>query len=337
MAAGERGGAVKSFLSFLAGLLLLAIVTVGAGGYFAWREASRPGPLPTDAIVLIEPGASVSSIADMLHEVGAIRYPRLFVAAVRVRGDGSSLKAGEFRIEASSSVVKIIDLLVEGKSILHYFTVPEGRTTAQVLRLVAESDILQGELTVTPSEGELLPETYAFTRGQTRDRLIAEMIEAQDTVLDALWDRRAMDLPFATREEAIILASIVEKETAVAAERPMIAAVFANRLRLKMRLQSDPTIIYGLTGGEPLGRGLRVSEIERATPYNTYVISGLPPTPIANPGRAAIEAVLHPAESDALYFVADGAGGHVFSATLDEHNRNVAEWRRIERRQREEG
>lgn len=337
MTAGARGGAIKSFISFVVGLIALAAVALGIGGYFAWREISRPGPLQQDAVVLIEPGASVSQIAEQLLYVGALRQQELFIAAVRVRGDAAALKAGEFNIPAAASIDQIIDILVEGKSILHYFTAPEGRTTGQVLRLVRESATLEGELSLTPNEGELLPETYAFTRGRTRDGLVNEMMKAQDSIIAELWDKRAMDLPFSTPEEAIILASIVEKETGVAAERPLIAAVFVNRLRRGMRLQSDPTIIYGLTGGEPLGRGLRVSEIERATPYNTYLINGLPPTPIANPGRAAIEAVLNPAESDDLYFVADGTGGHVFAKSLDEHNRNVAQWRRIERDARDEG
>ncbi len=333
----QRGGAVSSFISFVVGLFVLAVVLAGAGGYFGWREATRPGPLPQDAVILFEPGTSVSAMAEQLHYVGAIRQPELFKAAVRLRGDGAALKAGEYNIPKASSVVDIIDLLVEGKSILHYLTAPEGRTTAQILRLVAEDEALAGEIALSPSEGELLPETYAFTRGRTRDQIIQDMIAAQDAVIAELWDGRAMELPYATPEEAIILASIVEKETGVASERPLIAAVFVNRLKKKMRLQSDPTIIYGLTKGEPLGRGLRISELEGATPYNTYVISGLPPTPIANPGRAAIEAVLNPADSQALYFVADGTGGHVFADTLDDHNRNVAQWRRIEREQREEG
>lgn len=337
MSAGQRGGAVKSFLSFVAGLFLLAVIAVGAGGYFAWREATRAGPLAEDTVVLFEPGVSAAAMADQLLSAGAIRYPELFQAAARLRGDAPKLKAGEYKIPVGASVVEIIDLLVEGKSILHYLTAPEGRTTAQILALVNADDALAGELTLTPGEGELLPETYAFTRGRTRDEIVGDMMKAHDVLVDQLWNDRAMDLPFSTAEEAIILASIVEKETGVAEERPLIAAVFINRLKKRMRLQSDPTIIYGLTKGEPLGRGLRVSEIEGATPYNTYVIFGLPPTPIANPGRAAIEAVLNPAESDALYFVADGTGGHVFAASLDEHNRNVAEWRRIERAQREEG
>ncbi|MFN9161381.1 MAG: endolytic transglycosylase MltG, partial [Alphaproteobacteria bacterium] len=190
---------------------------------------------------------------------------------------------------------------------------------------------LEGSITRAPVEGALLPEPYIFNRGMPRDELIARMERDHQEVLDELWARRVPNLPIATKEEAVILASIVEKETGVASERPLVAGVFINRLRKGMKLQSDPTIIYGLTKGVPLGRGIRKSEIEKATPYNTYVINGLPPTPIANPGRESIAAVLNPATTDALFFVADGTGGHVFAATLAEHERNVANWRQVER------
>ena len=333
MATAERGGAVNSILTFFGALALLAVVALGVGGFLAWREASRPGPLPEDAVVMLKAGSSVSSIAAELADAGAVRYPRLFVAAVRVKDQAGSLKAGEYRIPAGASVIEIIDLLVEGKSILHYFTAPEGKTSAQILRLIAADEILVGEITLAPEEGDLLPETYAYTRGHTRDEMIADMQKALDKTVDELWDDRALELPFSTREEAIILASIVEKETAIDGERPRIAAVFVNRLKKGMRLESDPTVIYGLTKGEPLGRGLRLSELRGETPYNTYVVFGLPPTPIANPGRAAIEAVLNPADTDDIFFVADGSGGHAFSSTLAEHNRNVAKWRQIERAQ----
>ena len=335
MASDERGRALKSILGGLAVLALLAAVAAGAGAYWGWREATRAGPLAESAVVLLKPGTSVAGIATELQYAGAIRNEKVFIAAVRIRDEAAGLKAGEYEIPAGASVIDIINILVEGKSILHRLTAPEGKTTKQILALIAADGVLEGDITLSPGEGELLPETYAFTRGETRDGLIADMMKAQDAVIDALWETRANELPFLSKEEAIILASIVEKETGVPAERPLIAAVFVNRLKRGMRLQSDPTIIYGLTGGEPLGRGLRQSELERATPYNTYVISGLPPTPIANPGRAAIEAVLNPADTDDLFFVADGTGGHVFAPTLEEHNRNVAKWRETERRQQE--
>ncbi len=326
---------MKSFFSFIFGLGVLAAIIIGGAGFFAWREAARPGPLADSAIILLEPGTSVAGIARKLETAGAIRHSKLFVAAVRAKDQTAALKAGEYEIPAGASVFEIIALLAEGKSILHTLTAPEGKTTKQILALIAADETLQGDITLSPAEGALLPETYAFTRGETRDKIVSDMMKAQDEVVAALWETRAQGLPFSTPEEAIILASIVEKETGVASERTRVAAVFVNRLRRGMRLQSDPTIIYGLTQGEPLGRGLRQSELERATPYNTYVIAGLPPTPIANPGRAAIEATLNPAETDDLFFVADGSGGHAFAPTLEEHNRNVARWRQIERQEQE--
>jgi len=334
---GQRGGAVKSFLFFIGGLALLAAIALGVGGYLGYREAVKPGPSRENTIVLLPPGSAVSTIAHQLEDSGVIEHPEIFIAAVRLRGVQSEIKAGEYEIPARSSVIAVIDQLREGKSILHYFTAPEGRTTAQIIRLLNENDVLEGEVTIEPGEGELLPETFAFTRGETRDNLVRRMMKDQDALIDAIWDDRAMELPFSTPAEAIILASIVEKETGVAEERPRIASVFVNRLKKGMRLESDPTIIYGLTQGEPLGRGLRLSELRGETPYNTYVIRGLPPTPIANPGKASIEAVLNPADTDDLFFVADGTGGHVFAPTLREHNANVAKWRSIERQRATQG
>ncbi|WP_411817874.1 endolytic transglycosylase MltG [Hyphococcus sp. DH-69] len=328
---GQRGGAVKSFLIFIVVIGLIAGLLVGGGAYYAYREATNPGPSTEDTIVLLESGSAVSTIAQKLGDDGVIKHPKLFVAAVRLRGVQSALKAGEYRIPAGASVMDVIDLLIEGKSILHFFTAAEGLTTAQILRLVESNETLEGEISLSPAEGELLPETFAFTRGETRDAIIKRMMDDQVALLEELWPNRAMELPFANPQEAIILASIVEKETGLPEERPQIASVFVNRLKRGMRLESDPTIIYGLTKGEPLGRGIRLSELRGETPYNTYVIKGLPPTPIANPGRASIEAVLNPADTDYIFFVADGTGGHAFASTLREHNRNVASWRKIER------
>ncbi len=332
----QKGGAVKSFLVFFVVVLVLSAVAVGTGGYFAYREAARPGPLAEEKIILLKPGMSVSAIGKSLADAGAVRHQELFNVTVRVRRVEAQLKAGEYAVPAAASVMEIIDLLVAGKSILHYFTAAEGLTTAQILRLLEQQAVLTGEITLQPKEGALLPETYALTRGETRNQLIKRMEKAQAQTMDDLWDQRALELPFTTREEAIILASIVEKETALAEERPRVASVFVNRLRRGMRLESDPTIIYGLTKGEPLGRGLRQSELRKATPYNTYVIFGLPPTPIANPGADAIAAVLNPAETDDIFFVADGNGGHAFASTLREHNANVAKWRRIERARKQQ-
>ena len=332
----QSGGVLKSFLVFFAAIAALALAAILAGGWFAYTEAKREGPLDAPKVVLLDSGLSVPAIAMRLEEAGALRHPQLFVAVARWKGVAGSLKAGEYEIPAGASVVDLIDILVEGESILHYFTAPEGLTTAQVVRLLNQNEILVGGVSEEPPEGSLLPETYAFTRGQTRDGLLAKMKSAQSAVIEELWDDRAMELPFSTPREALILASIVEKETGVPEERRRVAAVFVNRLKRGMRLESDPTIIYGLTKGEPLGRGLRRSELRGETPYNTYVIRGLPPTPIANPGRASIEAVLNPASTDDIFFVADGSGGHAFAPSLEEHNRNVARWRQIER-QRDQG
>ncbi len=227
---------------------------------------------------------------------------------------------------------EIVAILIAGKSIQHKLTIAEGLTSQMAYNLIADDRVLTGDAGPVPPEGALLPETYLFTRGTTRAQLIARMEAAQKTLLARLWPTRAKDLPVTTPEQAIILASIVEKETALPAERRHIAAVFENRLHLGMKLQSDPTIIYGITRGYPLGRGIRESELNGATPYNTYVIAGLPPTPICNPGKDSIEAVLDPAQSKDLYFVADGTGGHVFAATMAEHRKNVAHWRKIETR-----
>ncbi len=333
----QHGGALKSAVLFAGGLALLVFAALGVGGYLAWREASSPGPSRQATIILFEPGSSVSKIADELQEAGIVRYAELFTVVVRLRRAENKIKAGEYSIPAQSSIVSIIDILIDGKSILHYFTAPEGLTVAQILRLIDTDQILDGETTLEPAEGELLPETYAFTRGASRDDVVRRMMKAQDAVIDELWPARATELPFSTPDEAIILASIVEKETGQPEEREQVAAVFINRLKRRMRLESDPTIIYGLTKGEPLGRGLRQSELRAETPYNTYVISGLPPTPIANPGRASIEAVLNPADTDDIFFVADGTGGHAFASNLRDHLANVAEWRRIERERKRDG
>ena len=255
-----------------------------------------------------------------------------------IDGGDRDLRAGEFAIPEAASMAEIYDILRSGQTIQYPVTAAEGLTTAMIIRIVEASEVMTGEITRIPAEGALLPETYLVSRGDDRQALIDRMEAAQDALLDELWSNRAENLPFDTPEEAIILASVVEKETGIAHERPMVASVFVNRLRRGMRLQSDPTIIYGITQGEPLGRGIRRSELDStANRYNTYQIDGLPPTPISNPGRDAIAAVLNPPEGQYLYFVADGTGGHAFATSLAEHNRNVAQWRRIERERAQGG
>lgn len=316
-------------------LVLIAAAVGGYGAWHVWSEFEGPGPQAeadaTETIVNLPRGTGLNRIAETLEEQGVIGNSLIFRAGVMYYGKAGALKAGEYAIPSGASPRQIMEILIEGKAIVYKLTLPEGLTTAMALDLVAKHPSLQGELTRVPAEGALLPETYVFNRGMSRDALVERMEKDHTAAIDELWEKRAPNLPISTKEEAVILASIVEKETGVAHERPLVAAVFVNRLRKGMKLQSDPTIIYGLTKGVPLGRGIRQSELEKATPYNTYVINGLPPTPIANPGREAIAAVLNPAESDSLYFVADGTGGHAFASTLADHEKNVQNWRQIEK------
>jgi UPF0755 protein len=328
-------------LRFLAGLfkiflvlVLLAGVSAGVLGWYIYSQFREPGPQARageTSVYVLQKGTGLAQTAQGLERDWLVRDALVFRLGVMWEGKTSALKAGEYEIPSGASPRDIMDIFVSGKSIVHKLTVAEGLTTAVVMDLVRRDPVLVGDLTLRPDEGVLLPETYLFQRGTTRDQLVAQMKHDHSKVVDELWDKRQPGLPFDTKEQAVTLASIVEKETGVAQERPHVAAVFINRLRKGMRLQSDPTIIYGLTKGVPLGRGIRQSELDRATPYNTYVITGLPPTPIANPGRASIAAVLNPMASEDLFFVANGTGGHAFAATESEHQANVVHWREIER------
>lgn len=330
-------------LVFLVGALALVAVAGLVGGY-AWLgyQFTAEGPAQEDSIVQLQRGASERAIAAQLEADGLITNADLFLLKrridTRLEGPQPPLRAGEFAIPARASMAEIVNVLAFGEVIQHPVRVAEGLTSAMVVRIVEASDVLTGEVERIPAEGTLLPDTYLVDRGTSRQAVLDRMAAAQTRLLDELWENRQPGLPFSTREEAVNLASIVEKETGIAHERPMVAAVFVNRLRRGMRLQSDPTIIYGITGGEPLGRGIRRSELDDTTnPYHTYHIDGLPPTPIANPGRESIAAVLNPPQSDYLFFVADGTGGHAFARTLAEHNRNVARWRQIERERARSG
>jgi UPF0755 protein len=304
------------------------LVLVGAAFAFV---GLGPGPRAAQGpatTVILERGRGVPGIARALKRSGVIRSETVFMVMAKLAG--GSLKAGEYAIASHESIAAIISDLKAGRVVHHFVTIPEGWTSAMAAQAVNASPVLVG-FAPTPPEGAILPETYEVQRGDDRAKVVARMQAARDKLLDDLWTRRKPGLPFASQEEAVTLASIVEKETGVAAERPRVAAVFENRLRTGMRLESDPTVIYGVSKGIPLGRGLTVSELAAATPYNTYRIAGLPPTPIANPGRAALEAVLDPPQSNELYFVANGTGGHEFAATYEAHQKNVARWRQIER------
>jgi UPF0755 protein len=300
------------------------------GGAVAWLRLDGPGPLAGPVAVVIPKGAGGEGIARRLHDAGVIADPRLFRLAARILGRSKPLRAGEYEFPARTSAFAAIELLQSGRTVVRRLTVPEGLTVRQVMGLLIEAEGLDGPVTRTAGEGWLLPETYHYSWGDSRQGLVERMEAGMREALARAWGARGGPPVLKTPEEALTLASIVEKETGVAAERPRIAAVFLNRLKANMKLQSDPTVIYGLDrGAGNFTRALVRADLEADTPYNTYTRAGLPPGPIANPGRAAIEAVLNPVASDELYFVADGSGGHAFAKTLDEHNRNVARWRRI--------
>jgi UPF0755 protein len=320
-------------LRLIAGVLLAVVAfVVVAGGWVLWTY-SGPGPKAREGAattVVLERGAGLAGIARELADAGVIRSRSLFMAAARFSGAAGRLKAGEYEFKSGASMSRVLDDIRAGRVVRHLVTVPEGWTSEMAWEAVQKQPVLTGDAPV-PAEGSLLPDTYQVQRGDSRSAVLQRMARAQDDLMAELWPRRQAGLPFETPEQALTLASIVEKETGVAAERPRIAAVFVNRLRSGMRLESDPTIIYGVTRGRPLGRGILLSELNARTPYNTYQVDGLPPTPIANPGRAAIEAVLNPPKSTELFFVADGTGGHVFASTYAEHQQNVARWRQLER------
>lgn len=325
----------RGMLSLLSGLLTL-FVALAIAGIFGFsmlqHEVTASGPLQSDKVVVIPRNTGTGEIANILKEEGVIDQPLLFQAYAHLNRQRGQLKAGEFQFKAGTSIEDAIDTLIQGKAILHTVTIPEGLTSEQIVARLYEHEILTGDVIETPREGSLLPDTYKFERGTTRQQIINTMQTAQRQAIEQIWQRRSSELPIKSPQELVILASIVEKETGRADERTRVAGVFINRLMKRMKLQSDPTIVYGLVGGKgTLGRGILRSEIEAATPYNTYVVEGLPPGPIANPGRAALEAVANPSRTKDLYFVADGSGGHAFAETYEQHQRNVARWRQIEK------
>jgi UPF0755 protein len=332
-----RGGMLSALSGFLTLFVVLAISAVLAA-VFLEREATTPGPLPADKVVLIPKSTGVGEIAALLKREGVISQTLLFELYSYLNRQRGPLKAGEFLFRARTSIDEAIDTLIQGKAILHSFTVPEGLTSEQIVQRLVDNEILTGDVTDRPREGTLLPDTYKFERGETRQQVVNRMQRAHREALSQIWARRAPDLPIKTPQELVILASIVEKETGRADERSRVAGVFINRLAKRMKLQSDPTIVYGLVGGKgTLGRGILRSEIEKPTAYNTYVVEGLPPGPIANPGRAALEAVANPSKTKDVYFVADGTGGHVFAENLEQHQKNVQRWRQIEKARATEG
>jgi UPF0755 protein len=317
-------------LKILAVLVIAAAAFAGGAAYWGHRLYTVPGPSRVGVTVVIERGVGTDAIARALFRAGVIADPLVFRLAARLQSAKRPLQAGEYAFPAGVSAKGALELMQSGKTVVRRLTVAEGLTWAEVKALLERAEGLMGRVESRPAEGMLLPETYHYSWGDRREQVLRRMQDAMSGMLANLWPGRSPGLPLLSPTEALILASIVEKETAIPAERPRIAAVFLNRLKRNMRLQSDPTVVYGLTGGNGmLGRVLTRTDLKTPTPYNTYLIDGLPPGPIANPGSASLEAVLRPAATDDLYFVADGSGGHVFARTLEEHNRNVARWRKV--------
>lgn len=321
-------------------ITLFLIVAVAAGYllYIGKQRFDAPGPLQQDKVVNIPRGSGIRDISDLLAKDGVIDQPWVFVGGVLILKAHEGLKAGEYQFKAHASLNDVVNTISDGKVVIHQISIPEGLTSEQIVARLMDNDVLTGNIDEVPAEGSMLPDTYNFTRGMTRAQLIQHMQQAQQRLVKEIWSRRAADLPIKTPEQLVILASLIEKETGKPDERTRIAAVFVNRLKQRMRLQSDPTIIYGLVGGKgTLGRPIMKSEIDQPTPYNTYQIDGLPPGPITNPGRASLEAAANPARTRDLYFVADGTGGHVFAETYDQHQKNVAHLRQVENAQKDPG
>src|SRR5277367_4246189 len=314
-------------------IVLVLMIGTATAYYYGKQKLEAAGPLREDKIVNIPARAGMTDIAEILQREGVIDNNRwAFIGSVFALKARSELKPGEYQFQKNASLRDVIGTIVEGKVVQHSVTIPEGLTSEQIVARLSDNDIFSGSVRELPREGTLLPETYKFPRGTPRDQVIARMQQAQKRVLAEIWERRNPDIPIKTPEQLVTLASIVEKETGKADERSRVASVFVNRLRQKIKLQSDPTIIYGLVGGKgTLGRPIKRSEIQQPSPYNTYVVEGLPPGPIANPGRASLEAAANPARTRDLFFVADGTGGHAFSDTYDVHQKNVAKLRAMEK------
>ncbi len=327
----------SGFLGKISGLLSLLVVLGFVGSAVAFYAASQlnaPGPLVADKVVMIPRNSTGDDIIDQLGRENVVAHPGLLSLYMMVKRP--KLRAGEYVFKKESSVADVVETLVYGKPITHKVTIPEGLTSEQIVERLIENDVLSGDIAETPREGTLLPDTYTFERGYSREQMLKSMRAAQEKLVREIWARRSPDVPIRSPLELVTLASIVEKETGKAEERPRVAGVFVNRLNRDMRLQTDPTVIYGIVGGRgSLGRGLTRAELDTPTPFNTYLIKGLPPGPIANPGKAALEAAANPLKTRDLFFVADGKGGHSFAESNEQHSRNVARWRQIEQQQKE--
>jgi UPF0755 protein len=338
--AREPSRVVSGAVRFFSGLLTVSLVgmlTISGIGFVVYHQYESPGPLVAARMIIVPKGEGRREIAERLEREGIITNRWTFIGGHLLQSlfggkKSPDLKAGEYEISEHATMREVMEIIASGKSILYKVTVPEGLTSQQIVDRLKGEVNLTGEITNRPAEGSLLPDTYQFSKGASRQEIIDKMQAEMQKTLAKFWESRASDLPLRSIEEAVTFASIVEKETGQADERNRVAAVFYNRLKKGMRLQSDPTIIYGITGGAGnLGRGITKAEIDTKTPYNTYQINGLPPGPIANPGKAALAATFNPAKTNDLYFVADGTGGHSFSETLKEHNSAVQKWRQVEK------
>ncbi len=329
----KRVGPHRRLIRWIEGVSLIIVVFAFAVGGIAawfWHEFNAAGPLRDEKIVVIPKGAGTTGIAKVLTDAGVIEHPLVFKIGARLTAEGLPLHAGEFKFPASVSPRGAMRVLIEGKVVLHRMTVAEGLTVAEVYDVLAAQPDLEGPVPPKPPEGSLLPETYFFVLGDTRAQIVDRMRSEMTVQLAELWEKRDKDIPLTSPEEAVTLASLVEKETSQDDERARVAGVFYNRIKKGMALQSDPTVIFALTDGKgKLDRLLTTADLKLDNPYNSYVYAGLPKGPIANPGLAALKGVLHPAKTKELYFVADGTGGHAFAETLDQHNKNVAKWRKF--------
>ncbi len=333
----QRHRRKSGLLAKISGLFTLAVVLSCVGGglvYYVTEQLNTQGPLTVDKIVMIPRNSSGDDIIDQLARENIISHPGVMSAYIMAKRP--KFRAGEYIFKKQSSMAEVLDTLVNGKPVTHKVSIPEGLTSEQIVERLIENEVLTGEIAETPREGTLLPDTYTFERGYTREQMLKSMRLTQEKLVKDIWARRSPDVPIRSTLELVTLASIVEKETGKADERPHVAGVFVNRLNRDMRLQTDPTVVYGIVGGKgSLGRGLTRTELDTPTPFNTYLIKGLPPGPIANPGKAALEAAANPKKTRDIFFVADGKGGHIFAETNDQHNKNVAKWRQIEQSQKE--
>ncbi len=326
---------MRRLLSFIYTFFAIAVIVAAGVAFYLYASFTGPGPSSEDKTLVIPKGSGVAEIAGILRSENVIEDTRIFRLGVRLLSKDKPLIAGEYVFPKGISASGAMGIMIAGKSITHRLTIPEGLTVREVLELVSAEPLLDGPLPPDrPAEGTLLPETYTYLRGESRASVITRMREGMSKAIAEEWEKRDHSILVKTPEEAVALASVVEKETAQADERARIAGVFYNRLKKGMPLQSDPTVIFAVTlGTRKLGRGLTYDDLKIDSPYNTYLVKGLPPGPIANPGRDALHAVMHPQSHKELYFVADGTGGHAFAATLDQHNKNVAAWRKIQKAQ----